>query len=323
VRLGRREQHRDVRSATAAFADAPDWHPPALSAFPEGRFLPGERIAPGLLACERLAGGDSTERWLAWSEPLWSRVVVKLPREERMEDLSAVRALAREARALRRLSHPAVPRLLDDAHGDPVPHLVLEHAGGRTLDDLLAARGSLPPADVVRLGMRLASCLRHLHGHGLVHLALEPAGIAVRDQQAFLLDLGRVRPAGGSPPQGRPRGVYHAPERCLRGRPNPRMDLFSLGALLYELATGQPAFRADEARPGCEHPQLLVVPARARALRPRLPADLDDVIHALLDRDPRRRPQSAHEALRLLAAALPPGETPAWPPFAEELLDTG
>jgi len=248
--------------------------------------------------------------------------VVKLPGEEHMEDLRAVRLLAREARALRRLSHPAVPRLLEDRHDHPVPHLVLEHVDGLTLDQLLLAGGPLQAAEVVQLGVRLASCLHHVHGHGLAHLGLEPGAIAVRDGHATLLEFGAVRPVGGSPPPGRPRGtVYQAPERCLRGRPDPRMDLFSLGAILYEVATGQPAFRIDEVVPGCPHPQLLVAPTRARTVRADVPVDLDAVIHVLLERDPRRRPRTALEALRLLASALPGGEGRAWPAFADRMLD--
>ncbi|HXM55933.1 MAG TPA: serine/threonine-protein kinase [Candidatus Dormibacteraeota bacterium] len=316
-----------MQAPTEAPASAPasGWHRrPALTAIPARRFLPGDHICPGLLACDPLSAGQRTERWLAWSASHWSRVVVKLPREEHMDDLRAVRRLAREARALRRLSHPAVPRLLDDGHEHPVPHLVLEHIEGLTLDQLLLTRGPLPAGEVVRLGVRLASCLHHVHGQGLVHLGMEPAGIAVRDGQATLLDFGAARPAGGSPPPGRPRGAaYQAPERCLRACPDPRMDLFSLGTVLYELATGQPAFRVEEVVPGCPHPQLLVAPVRARTLRADVPADLDAVIHALLERDPRRRPGTALEALRLLAAALPGGEPTGWPSFADEMLDAG
>jgi serine/threonine protein kinase len=316
-----------VQAPTAAPPRPSASHPrrrPPLTAIPARRFLPGDPIRPGLLACEPLTAGDRTERWLAWSASHWSRVVVKLPREEHMEDLRTVRRLAREARSLRRLSHPAVPRLLEDRHDHPVPHLVLEHVEGLTLDQLLLTGGPLPAVEVVRLGVRLASCLHHVHDHGIAHLALEPAGIAVRDGQPTLLDFGAARPVGGSPPPGRPRGTaYQAPERCLRGRPDPRMDLFSLGAVLYELATGKAAFRDEEVVPGCVHPQLLVAPARARALRDGVPVDLDAAIHALLERDPRRRPRTALEALRLLASALPDGETPAWPPFADRMLDVG
>jgi eukaryotic-like serine/threonine-protein kinase len=298
-------------------------HRPALTRIPARRYLPGDPIRPGLLACDPLGPTAGAERWLAWSAAHWTKVVVKLPREEHMEDLRAVRRLAREARALRRLSHPAVPRLLEDWHDHPVPHLVLEHVEGLVLDQLLLA-GPLTPAQVVRLGMGLASCLHHVHGQGLVHLGIEPAGIAMREGGVTLLDLGAARPIGGPPPPGRPRAAhYDAPERWLRVRTAPAMDLFSLGAVLYEAATGRPAFGPEPAVPGCAHPQLLVAPPRARSLRADLPADVDAVIHALLERDPRRRPRSALETLRLLGPALPGTDGTAWPAFADRLLDAG
>ena len=291
-----------------------------LTPIPARRFLPGDRICPGLLACDPLGVSGRTERWLAWSAPLWSRVVVKLPTEEHMDDLRVVRRLRREGRALRRLRHPAIPRLLDDAHDHPVPHLVLEHFPGATLDQVLT-EGLLKPGEVLRLGMRLASCLHHVHDRGLVHLGIEPACVAVRGDQAALLDFDGMRPAGGSLPPGRPlAAAYQAPERCLREPPDPRMDLFSLGAVMYEAATGRPPFQAAGA-PGGEHPQLLETAPRVRTLRPRLPLELDAAIHALLEPDPRHRPRSALEALHLLASALPFGELPAWPAFADELLE--
>ncbi|HEY7198579.1 MAG TPA: hypothetical protein VIC57_00115, partial [Candidatus Dormibacteraeota bacterium] len=80
-------------------------------------------------------------------------------------------------------------------------------------------------------------------------------------------------------------------------------------------------FRAEEVVPGCAHPQLLVAPARARSVRAAVPVDLDAVLHALLERDPRRRPRTALEALRLLASARPGGAARTWPSFADRLLD--
>lgn len=286
------------------------------------RFSPGQRICRGLFACGLLGEGRRTESWLAWSAPLWTHVVVKLPSGGGLGDRRAARQLAREARTLHRLAHPGIQRLLDDAHADPVPHLVLEYVEGPTLASLVEEDAPLPAGDVVRTGMQLASTLHYLHDWCLVHLDLEPANVALRDGRAIMLDFDLARPAGRPAPPGRPHGTraYMAPEQCLRAPGSPSMDLFALGAILYELATGGPAFRVDDAAPGCEYPQLLTVPVRASDLVPSLPLDLDDVIHSLLEPDARRRPQTALQTLRMLAGALPDGEEAAWPSFVDGLL---
>ena len=255
-----------MQAATAAPPEAAP-RTPAVAA--RRRFLPGERICPGLLACEPLGGDDRIERWLAWSQELWARVVVELPRDEHADDLRTVRRLAREARTLRRLSHPAVPRLLDDRHDQPVPHLVLEHAEGHTLEHVLAT-GPVLPADVARLGVRLAACLRYVHGRGLADVGLELRAVAVRCGEPLLLH------AGGA------RGVRLA---------DPRRDLAALGVLLHELLAGAS----------------------------RVPAALDAALDALRG----RRPVSDLDAIQLLMAALPPDESPTWPPFAEPLAQAG
>jgi hypothetical protein len=206
-------QDRAVQAATAAPPQAAPLTP-AVAA--RRRFLPGERICPGLLAFEPLGGDDRIERWLAWSQELWARVVVELPRDEHADDLRTVRRLAREARTLRRLSHPAIPRLLDDRHDQPVPHLVLEHADGRTLDQVLAT-GPVPPAEVARLGVRLAACLRYVHGRGLADVGLELRGVAVRCGEPLLL---------------------HASSARELRQTDPRRDLVALGVLLHELLAG-------------------------------------------------------------------------------------
>lgn len=181
------------------------------------RFAVGERICPGLLACELVGGDDRVERWLAWSQALWTRVVVVLPRDEHADDLRTVRRLARESRALRRLRHPAVPRLLDDRHDQPVPHLVLEHVECRTLDQVLLSDGPLPAADVALLGVRLAAALRYAHGRGFAQLPLEARGVAVRCGQPVVLHAGAAREVR---------------------RADPEQDLVALGELLHELAPG-------------------------------------------------------------------------------------
>jgi len=252
-----------------ALTDAPPQPPPlrpTQTAAGRRRFRPGERICPGLLACEPLGGDDRIERWLAWSQHRWALVVVELPRDDHADDLRTVRRLAREARTLRRLSHPAVPRLLDDGHDQPVPHLVLERVDGHTLEEVLAMGGPLPPAEAARLGLHLAACLRYVHARGLGDVPLEPRRVAVHCGQPFLLDAGSARD--------------------LR-RFDPRRDLVALGALLHGLLTGAA----------------------------RVPQELAAAIDVLSG----RRHVTDLDAVQLLAAALPPDEAPAWPPFAGRL----
>jgi hypothetical protein len=255
-----------MQAATAAPPEAA-LQTPAVAA--GRRFLQGERMCPGLLACEPIGGDDRIERWIAWSQELWARVVVELPRDEHADDLRTVRRLAREARTLRRLGHPAIPRLLGDRHDQPVPHLVLEHAEGRTLDQVLAT-GSVLPADVARLGVRLAACLRYVHSRGLADVGLELRAVAVRCGEPLLLHAGNAR------------GMHLA---------DPRRDLAALGVLLRELLAGAT----------------------------RVPAALDAALDAL----PGRRPMTDLDAVQLLMSALPPDESPFWPPFAEPLRQAG
>lgn len=296
---------------------------PALAPEPPLRYLPGQLICPGLFAWEQLGDGRRTECWLAWSQPLWSHVVAKIPHEDHLDDPRASRRLGEEARILRRLAHPAVQRLLEDEHRSPIPHLLLEYVEGPTLATLVDEEGPLPAGDVVRIGMQLAACLHYLHGRRLVHMDLKPGNVALRDGRAVLLDFDIARPVGHPAPPGRAHGTraYMAPEQCMRAHADPRMDLFALGTVVYELATGRPAFDPGDAVPGCEYPQLLTAPARARVLHSALPEDVDIVIHALLERHPDLRPQTALETLRLLASALPDGEEAVWPDFIDSLLD--
>src|SRR5215831_2297773 len=250
---------------------------------PGHRYRPGERICQGLFAWELLGEGTRTECWLAWSVPLWSHVVVKLPREDQIGDARAAGRVDREARLLRRLAHPGIQRLLEDRHRDPLPHLVLEYVEGPTLATLLDEEGPLDAGDVVRLGLQLAARLHHVHAVGLVHLDVKPGNVVLRDGRAVLLDFDIARPVGQPAPRGRPHGTraHMAPEQCLRAQADPRMDLFALGTVLYELATGRPSFERDPSVEYCEFPQLLMAPARAQVLQPTLPVAVDVAIHAL------------------------------------------
>ena len=270
------------------------------------RFRTGDSIRPGLLAWERLRAGSRCETWLAWSVPLWSHVVVRLPRADLVADPETARELGDEARLLRGLAHPGLQRLLHDGHQDPLPHLVLEFVEGPTLDLVVEDDGVLAPGEVARIGMQVAACLHYLHCQGLAHLQLEPGSVVLRQGRAVLVGLGHALPIGtltGVRPSEAARD-YAAPEQCEGGRAEPRLDLFALGVVLSELATG-------------ERPPVLPVASAS------VPAPLERAIESLLEPDPTRRPQTALAAMRLLAASLPLGEEAAWPDFVSLLLALG
>jgi serine/threonine protein kinase len=290
----------------------------------DDRFRPGEVIVPGVFAAALIGDGRRCQSWLAWSTELWSPVVIKLPLAGELDDPRTARRLGEEAATLDRLRHPAVNRLLADRHHHPVPHLVLEYVEGPNLEDVLEENGPLAAADAVRLGMQIACALHHVHGRGLVHLDIKPANVILREGRAVVIDFDIARPVGDPAVPGPAQGTvgYMAPEQCRKLPPSPAMDIFALGALLYEAVTGVRAFPAGSGSTGDgSPPERLLRPRRPRHLRPELSPALDDAISRLLSHSLRRRPRTAVEALRLLDAALPAGEEALWPDWASGLLD--
>lgn len=280
----------------------------------------GEELVPGAWAWALLGDGRRCETWLAWSRHHWSPVAIKLPRPDQINDRSR-RALAREADAIRPLAHPSIQRLLEARLEEPVPHLVFEYVEGPTLASLLDDRGALPPGEVVRLGLQIGAALHYLHELRIAHLDVKPQNVAVRDGRALLLDFDLARSFGqresGSRPEsgGRPRGSppYMAPEQIRRAPASAAMDLFGLGATLYEAATDRLAFETSGKIGELSYPQLEGSPPPIRSLNPRIPSALDHAITALLTRDPAARPATALEAMGLLVEALPKGQGGLWP----------
>jgi eukaryotic-like serine/threonine-protein kinase len=281
---------------------------------------PGQELVPGSWAWALLGDGRRCETWLAWSRLRWGPVAIKLPRPDQVNERSR-QALAREADAVLPLAHPSIQRLLEVRLDARVPHLVFEYVEGPTLASLLDDRGALPPRDVVRLGLQIGSALHYLHELGIGHLDLKPQNIAVRDGRAVLLDFDLAQRFGAreseSRPESsrRPRGSppYMAPEQVRRAPASPRMDLFGLGATLYEAATNRVAFDPGDSPDGPDYPQLAGSPPPVRSFNPRVPVALDRAISALLASRPSDRPRNALAAMALLATALPRGQMRLWP----------
>ena len=166
---------------------------------------------------------------------------------------SAVASLRNEIRVLRRLRHPGLVEIVDDGVEGGVPWLAMSLVEGRRLDAVLQDRleAGRPPIDRALLGMlrRLAETLAYLHGRGVVHRDLSPRNIIVRDEHPVLIDFGFAsiihegnRRTLDEFTAGLGTVPYLAPEQIRGEEVDARADLYALGCVLYEVATGRSPF---------------------------------------------------------------------------------
>jgi len=249
------------------------------------------------------------EVFLAFDERLERWVAVKCVRWRSEAARGSSERFRREARAAARLNHPAIVQIHDlvtDSEGDAI---VMEHVEGRPLAALLAD-AALSPALSVRLARQIAEGLAHAHAAGFVHRDLKAENVMVTGAGAAkILDFGLAKPLAplaedeeSLTADGMVVGTYHAmsPEQAEGGSVDARSDLFSLGALLYEMLTGLHPFRGGSALETLKR-VLTEEPPRLSAVRPDLPAPLLSLVHELLAKNREARPRSAADVARRLA----------------------
>ncbi|HEX3577412.1 MAG TPA: protein kinase, partial [Thermoanaerobaculia bacterium] len=222
----------------------------------------------------------------------------------------------REARAISALSHPNICALYDVGREGDIEYLVMEYLEGQTLADLLA-RGPLPRSQFVKLGAQIAEALQHAHRAGIVHRDLKPGNIMITASGAKLLDFGLAKFADPvSAPldqdetatrrepltaEGMVVGTYQymSPEQIEGRAVDHRTDIFSLGVILYEMATGRRPF-SGATRTTLIASILSSDPISIRSLQPDSPPDLDRIIITALQKNPDERWQTAQDvALQL------------------------
>lgn len=217
------------------------------------------------------------------------------------EDAAA--RLMREARLLREVGAPYVPAVLDHGVHDQVAFLLLERVAAPTLAARLA-RGPVASAELDPLARALFTAVGAIHARGIVHLDLKPENVLLEPGRARILDFGSAQHAHE---HARDDAIgtaeYMAPEQCdARGAYDQRTDLYALGVLLYELASGAPPFVGTAAE----------VREAQRAQRPRpLPhAALDAVVRRCLAKDPAQRYEDVSALAAAFAGALATRATP-------------
>ena len=289
------------------------WHKPAV-------LLEDSRPAP--LPCDRMVGGFQVGQTLGDGGtatvyeargPDGAEAALKIPHRGLLRDPEFVAAFRREAELGTSLRHPSIVRVhLAGVYRLPdfreVPFFAMERLRGRDLQGWLHQEGRLETGLALAIARAIADALDWAHHRGVVHRDISPGNIFLTCQKSVkVMDFGisalchERRPGAGGPGRGTP--AYLAPERLRNSHlADPRVDLYSLGCVLYEMLAGRPPFQGEQ--PDQVLRQHLEAPAPALPVEVTVPWRASRLVARLLEKDPERRCATAREVLAELAELL-------------------
>ncbi len=245
-------------------------------------------------------------------DPHLSRsVAIKVLNAKFQEDKSAIERFCREGRAAAAVSHEHVVQMYQVARVEEgeSAFLVMQLIEGETLEDRLQKESPLAAKEVARIGMQIAAGLSAAHDSGLVHRDIKPGNILIEKStdRVKLTDFGlaRISDELKLTKTGMLLGtaLYMSPEQAIGETVDERSDLFSLGAVIYEMATGEPAFNSPTAV-GVMKQIMDETPTPPHKLNSAIGKPTSDLIMQLLKKKPKNRPDSAGEVARVLASIV-------------------
>ncbi len=271
---------------------------------------------PGYVIKKKLGAGAMASVYLARQMSLDRLVAIKVLPKKFSSNASFIERFYQEGRAAAQLNHPNIVQAYDVGRAGEYHYFVMEFVKGRTVYDDIIKHKRYTESEAIEIVLQMADALQHAHDRGFLHRDVKPKNIMITEEGvAKLADMGLARALSdkeaAEQEKGRAFGTpyYISPEQ-IRGAVNigPQADIYSLGATLYHMVTGQVPF--DGKNPTeVMHRHLkadLVLPDH---VNPRLSAGISEVIEMMMEKDPRKRYQTCRDVitdLRLVQSGKPP-----------------
>ena len=270
-----------------------------------------EALGPQNVIKRELGRGGMSRVFLVEEHSPHRMTVVKVLPPEMAVELSVAR-FDREITLLARLQHPHIVPLIAAGNTAGVPYYTMPFVDGESLHQRLQRTGEVPVAETVRLLREIASALAYAHEHGVVHRDIKPDNILITGGVALVTDFGIAKAlieattTGTRPSTAAGMSVgtpaYMSPEQASADPEiDQRADLYSLGAVAYEMLTGRAPFLASTTQ-ALRAAQVVEVPEDIGKRRPATPVDLATLVMRCLEKRPADRPQSAKEVIQALDA---------------------
>jgi tRNA A-37 threonylcarbamoyl transferase component Bud32 len=260
----------------------------------------GELIAERYELEELVGTGGMSSVYRAHDKLLERRVALKVLHEQFTRDSDYVERFRREARSVAQLSHPSIVTVIDRGEQDGRQFIVFEYVDGENLKALIERGGPLPEREALDLALQITRALSFAHANGLVHRDVKPQNVLLDDEgRAKVTDFGIARALdvqAGITQTGTVMGTsdYIAPEQARGTKASEQTDVYSLGAVLYELLTGEVPFRGDNfVAVAMRHINEPVPSVRER--RPDVSPCAEAIVQRAMAKDPRDRFESMDE----------------------------
>ena len=229
-------------------------------------------------------------------------VAVKMLKEEIAGDAQAVKRFINESKAVAMLSHPNIVAIYDVSVKENLKYIVMERVEGITLKNYMMKKGALPVQEVLHYTEQILKALEHAHAKGIIHRDIKPQNIMLlKNGRIKVTDFGIAKLPNAETVTMTDKAIgtvyYISPEQAS-GKPiDPRSDLYSLGVMMYEMATGSLPFQADSPV-SVALMQVNDKPRRPAEIVPDIPVGLEQIILGAMEKDPAGRFQTAGQMLR-------------------------